>query len=105
MQLNSRVYLNIVLTAIAVLLLALVFQGTRGGLALPEGPATFAYAADDRDAAQRAYLARTAPDQATATATEKVAAANMEIARQVGEMAKGLRALAQSVEKSAAPAK
>lgn len=93
MRMDSRTYLNVILTVIAVLLLVLAAQ-----IPARLDPATSAYAADKNEQQQR-YLTQTSSDILVAQATEKVAKANQEVARQIGQMAKALESVGRSIDR------
>ena len=92
MQINSRTYLNLILTVIAVLLLGLVIQAP--GLLSPGAPAY----AQEKNVQQQRYISQTTAGEGSAAATEKVATANQEIARQIGEVAKAINNLSKAVD-------
>jgi len=92
MQLNSRTYLNVILTVIAVLLLVLATQ-----MPWRIGATSAAYG-QDKPEVSRDYLAVNPSGDKVSAATESVAEANKEIARQIGEVAKALQSVSKSIE-------
>ena len=88
---NSRTYLNVILTVIAVLLLVSALQSP-----VRLGVSTTAQAANE---AEKKYFADTvsAGQGPMVAATEKMAVANQEIARQVGAVAKSIDGVARSL--------
>jgi uncharacterized protein YdbL (DUF1318 family) len=100
MKLDSRTYLNVILTVIAVLLVALVMQ-----VPTRLDTTTAAYAATrepGKDEQQTRYLSALGSGGDSAAATQAVAKANEQIAREVGEVAKAIQLVSKSVDKMAA---
>ncbi|MBN1867715.1 hypothetical protein JW916_10520 [Candidatus Sumerlaeota bacterium] len=89
---DSKTYLNAILTAIALLLLVIALQRPAPELG------SSAYA-QDRNEQQRRYLSETSDQALIAQATEKVANANLEIARQIGEMGKAIGKVSSAVDR------
>ena len=98
MKLDSRTYMNVILTVIAVLLLVMVVQPTA-----QLDPTSAAYAAREKSTKNEQQQARWGQlGVGESEATKQVAAANDRIAREVGEVAKAIRTVAKSVDKMAA---
>ena len=91
---HTRTFTNVVLTVIATLLLVLVLQRSTVSV----DPATPAHAATG---SERHVPQQITTDPAVAAATEKVAMANSEIAKQIGEVAGAIKGLGRSMDRAA----
>jgi hypothetical protein len=94
MRIDSKIYQNLILTVIAVLLLLVAFQVPMSTLD-PTAPVQAERRTSDDDEAKAWQIKQ---DPLVAQATKDVAAANIEISKQIGRVAVAIEKLAENID-------